>query len=85
MWIGDRLNGLSECCSPADKAARPRLAHLARASEDSTEWLLIVRDTSESASLTAAEADLPDEVLMARFRLAALTRGDHWSFTLRPG
>jgi hypothetical protein len=68
----------------AEKAARPRIAHLARAAEGSTEWLLIIRDTWESTSLTPAEAALPDEALMERYRLAALTRGDYWSFTIRP-
>jgi hypothetical protein len=62
----------------AEREALPRIGHLARRSEGSHEWLLSVAVHGESVLMSEADASLPDDVLLERFRLVSLHRGGYW-------
>jgi hypothetical protein len=62
----------------AEYEALPRVGHLARRSDGSHEWMLSVPVHGESVLLSEADAGLPDDVLLERFRLVSLDRGGYW-------
>jgi hypothetical protein len=62
----------------AEREALPRVGHLARRSDGSHEWMLSVPVHGESVLISEAEASLPEDVLLERFRLVSLHRGGYW-------
>jgi hypothetical protein len=68
----------------AEHEALPRVGHLARRSDGSREWMLSVPVHGESVLISAADASLPDDVLLARYRLVSLHRGGNWHVRFGP-
>jgi hypothetical protein len=62
----------------AEWKALPRVGRLARRSDGSQEWMLSVAVHGESVLISEAEASLPDDVLLERFRLVSLHRGGYF-------